>query len=135
LQLHPEVQDDAGTSQEKTVHRTVAPTSAVKISKRKLDARSEEAYAVMKQLSSNVKQQDEFDVYGEYVANTDRSTSLSAELCRWLSCGSSSWRICENKVFIKQLDRQTPSLNFLINTHKILLTVNFIHPGLESVIG
>jgi hypothetical protein len=89
----------------------------------------------MKQLSSNVKQRDEFDVYGEYVANTDRSTSLSAELCRWLSCGSSSWRICENKVFIKQLDRQTPSLNFLINTHKILLTVNFIHPGLESVIG
>ncbi|CAH2014092.1 unnamed protein product [Acanthoscelides obtectus] len=38
-----------------------------------MDTRSDEAYAVMKHLSSNIKKRDNFDVYGEYVANTLRN--------------------------------------------------------------
>ncbi|CAH2001424.1 unnamed protein product [Acanthoscelides obtectus] len=37
------------------------------------NTKSEEAYTVMKELSSNVKKRDDFDVYGEYVATTLRN--------------------------------------------------------------
>lgn len=48
--------------------------------KRKVDTKSDEAYAVMTQLSSNVKKRDDFDVYGEYVANTLRNLKCKSVL-------------------------------------------------------
>ena len=61
------------SARKKYVEKNVACACATKRIKKKIDARSEEAYAVMKHLSSNVKKQDEFDVYGEYMANTLRN--------------------------------------------------------------
>lgn len=65
------MQRDTEKCQEKTVKKTIATTKGIK--RRILDAKSEEAYAVMKQLSSNVKKRDDFDVYGEYVAGILRN--------------------------------------------------------------
>lgn len=66
---------------EKTVIKTTARVPATKGNKRKmLNGPSEEAYAVMKQLSSNLKKRDDFDVYGEYVAGILRNLKSKSVL-------------------------------------------------------
>lgn len=73
-QSYSEVQYNTETIKEKTADKTIPQRlSAPKRTKRKMDAKSEEAYAVMSELKNKMRQRDDFDVYGEYVANTLRN--------------------------------------------------------------
>ncbi|XP_011866239.1 PREDICTED: uncharacterized protein LOC105561123 [Vollenhovia emeryi] len=87
-ELHLQVQDNTGSCQQKTVDKSIplslshqAPSlqackqasKQAKSTKRKADEMCEEVYTIIKQLSSNVKKRDEFDVFGEHVANTLRN--------------------------------------------------------------
>lgn len=71
-QSHAEMQSDTEKCHEKK-RKTIATVPTRKGPKRRLDAMSEEAYATMKQLSSNMRKRDDFDVYGEYVAGMLRN--------------------------------------------------------------
>lgn len=73
--------EKSSQSQEKTAIKTIARVPTTKGTKRRvLDTKSEEAYTVMKQLSSNIKKRDDFDVYGEYVAGILRNLKSKSVL-------------------------------------------------------
>lgn len=72
--------EKSSQSQEKTAIKTIARVPTTKGTKRRVDTKSEEAYTVMKQLSSNIKKRDDFDVYGEYVAGILRNLKSKSVL-------------------------------------------------------